>query len=53
MRLNEILKENKEFSKTSSLMERKMNELTEENGALSSQVVIQALGFLSSFIESL
>lgn len=53
MRLNEILKENKEFSRTSSLMERKMNELTEENGVLCLQVAIRASGFLSSFIESL
>lgn len=51
MRLNEILKENKEFRSTSSLMERKMNELAEENGALSLQVVIQPLSFLSFFIE--
>lgn len=45
MRLNEILKENKEFSITSSLMEHKLNELTEENGVLSLQVMIQALDF--------
>lgn len=49
MRLNEILKENKELSSTSSLMEQKMNHLTEENGVLSLQVIIQVLDFLSFF----
>ncbi len=38
MRLNEILKENKDIKNTSSLMERKVDELADENGALSSQV---------------
>ena len=38
MRLNEMLKQNKEFKTTSSYMERKVDELAEENGALSSQV---------------
>lgn len=38
IRLNEMLKENKDFKSTSSLMERKVDELTEENGILSSQV---------------
>lgn len=52
MRLNEILKENKELSSTSSLMEQKMNHLTEENGVLSLQVMIQALDFLSFFMKS-
>lgn len=52
MRLNEILKENKEFSSTSSLMEHKMNDLTEENGVLSLQVMIQPLDFSKFFIKS-
>lgn len=38
MRLNEMLKDNKDFKSNSSLMERKVDELTEENGVLSSQV---------------
>lgn len=38
MRLSEMLKENKEFRSSSSLMERKVDELLDENGALSSQV---------------
>ncbi|TNN01943.1 hypothetical protein fugu_011325 [Takifugu bimaculatus] len=38
MRLHEILKENKEAKSTSSLLEHKMDELTEENSILSSQV---------------
>ncbi|XP_074535426.1 uncharacterized protein LOC141797696 isoform X2 [Halichoeres trimaculatus] len=38
MRLNEILKENKDFRSNSSLMEHKVDELTEENGVLSSQM---------------
>lgn len=38
MRFNEMLKENKDFKSTSSLMERKVDELSEENGLLSSQV---------------
>lgn len=38
MRLNEILKQNKDFKSNTSLMERKVDELTEENGVLSSQV---------------
>lgn len=38
MRLNEILKENKDFKSNTSLMEHKVDELTEENGILSSQV---------------
>lgn len=46
MRLNEILKENKEFRSTSSLMEHKMDELTEENGILSSQVRMYVLVLL-------
>lgn len=47
MRLNETLKDNKEFSSTSSLMEHKVNELTKENGVLSLQVMIQAFTFSS------
>lgn len=38
MRFNEMLKQNKDFKSNSSLMERKVDELTEENGVLSSQV---------------
>ncbi|XP_077396478.1 uncharacterized protein LOC144032865 isoform X2 [Festucalex cinctus] len=37
-RLNEILKENKDCKKNCSLMERKVSELEEENGVLSSQM---------------
>lgn len=40
MRLNEILNENKDLKGTSSLMERKVDDLTEENGVLSSQVCL-------------
>lgn len=43
IRLNEILKENKEFRSTSSLLEHKVDELTEENGVLSSQVLTHLL----------
>lgn len=42
MRLNEMLKQNKDFKSTSSLMERKVDELTEENGVLSFQVMTRA-----------
>nr|XP_020475620.1 nuclear mitotic apparatus protein 1 isoform X2 [Monopterus albus] len=38
MRFNEVLKQNKDFKSTSSLMERKVDELTDENGVLSSQL---------------
>uniref|UniRef100_A0A3B5B1N0 Nuclear mitotic apparatus protein 1 n=1 Tax=Stegastes partitus TaxID=144197 RepID=A0A3B5B1N0_9TELE len=38
MRLNEMLKQNKDFKSTTSLMERKVDELTDENGMLSSQM---------------
>ncbi|XP_077578070.1 uncharacterized protein LOC144200057 [Stigmatopora nigra] len=38
LRLNEILKEYKDFKSNSSLAERKMDELEEEKGILSSQV---------------
>nr|XP_057936075.1 nuclear mitotic apparatus protein 1 isoform X2 [Doryrhamphus excisus] len=38
MRLNEIIKENKDFKSNSLLMERKVTELAEENGVLSSQM---------------
>ncbi|TKS81155.1 Nuclear mitotic apparatus protein 1 [Collichthys lucidus] len=38
MRFNEMLKQNKDLKSTSSLMERKVDELTDENGALSSQM---------------
>ncbi|KAM9853508.1 uncharacterized protein ACBR49_004315 [Aulostomus maculatus] len=38
MRFDEILRQNKDFKGNSSLMERKVDELTEENGVLSSQV---------------
>ncbi|XP_034557461.1 nuclear mitotic apparatus protein 1-like [Notolabrus celidotus] len=38
IRLNEMLKENKDFKSNTSLMERKVDELTEENGVLSSQM---------------
>lgn len=37
-RLNEILKENKEFRSSLSLMETKVDQVMDENGALSSQV---------------
>lgn len=40
MRFNEMLKQNRDLKSTSSLMERKVDELTEENGVLSSQVMI-------------
>lgn len=54
IRLNEILKENKDFKSTSSLMERKVDELTEQNGLLSSQVLIHANSpVLSTFISEL
>lgn len=43
MRLSEMLKENKEFRSSSSLMERKVDELLDENGALSSQVTTHLL----------
>lgn len=46
MRLNEMLKQNKDFKSTSSLMERKVDELTEENGVLSFQVMTRANSFL-------
>lgn len=39
MSFNEMLKQNKDLKTTSSLMERKVDELTEENGVLSSQVM--------------
>lgn len=39
-RLNELLNQNKELKNTSALMERKVDELTEESGTLSSQVRI-------------
>ncbi|XP_019741453.1 nuclear mitotic apparatus protein 1 isoform X3 [Hippocampus comes] len=38
LRLNEILKDNKDCKNNFSLMERKVNELEEENGVLSSQM---------------
>ncbi|XP_051935103.1 nuclear mitotic apparatus protein 1 isoform X3 [Hippocampus zosterae] len=38
LRLNEILKDNKDCKSNFSLMERKVNELEEENGVLSSQM---------------
>lgn len=41
MRLNEMLKENKDFKSNSSLMEHKVDELTEENGVLSSKVTLE------------
>lgn len=50
MRLHEILKENKEVRSTSSLMEHKMDELTEENGILTSQVMMLALRSLTLHI---
>ncbi|KAM9801073.1 uncharacterized protein ACB057_008141 [Neosynchiropus ocellatus] len=37
-RLNDISKENKDFKSNSSLMERKVDQLTEENGSLSFQL---------------
>lgn len=46
IRFNEMLKENKDFKSTSSLMERKVDELTEENGILSSQVMTHAASSL-------
>lgn len=46
MRLHEILKENKEAKSTTSLLEHKMDKLTEENSILSSQVMM--LAFFSS-----
>lgn len=39
MRLNEMLKQNKDLKSTSSLTERKVDDLTEENGVLSSRVM--------------
>lgn len=42
MRLSEILKENKELKSTSSHMERTVDELAEEKGALSSQVIMSS-----------
>lgn len=51
MRLHEILKENKEAKSTSSLLEHKMNELTEENSILSSQVMMLALLSLMFYIN--
>lgn len=51
MRLHEILKENKEVRSTSSLMEHKMDELTEENGILTSQVMMLALRTLTFHIN--
>lgn len=45
MRLDEMLKQNKDFKSTSSLMERKVDELTEENGVLSSQVKTRVQSF--------
>ncbi|AWO99137.1 putative nuclear mitotic apparatus protein 1 [Scophthalmus maximus] len=38
MRLNEMLKQNKDLKSTSSLTERKVDDLTEENGVLSSRM---------------
>lgn len=38
MRFNEVVNQNKELKNTSRLMERKVDELTEECGTLSSQV---------------
>ncbi|KAM9318192.1 nuclear mitotic apparatus protein 1 isoform 2-T2 [Pholidichthys leucotaenia] len=38
MRFNEILKQNKDLKRTSLLMEHKVDELTDENGVLSSQM---------------
>ncbi|TNN34112.1 Nuclear mitotic apparatus protein 1 [Liparis tanakae] len=38
IRLNEMVKQNKDFKSNSSLMERKVDELSDENGVLSSQV---------------
>lgn len=38
MRLNESFKQNKDWKSNTSLMERKVDELSEENGVLSSQV---------------
>lgn len=46
MRHNEMLKQNKDFKSTSSFMERKVDELTEENGVLSSQVTTHAFSFM-------
>lgn len=51
MRLHEILKENKEAKSTSSLLEHKMDELTEENSILSSQVMMLALLSLMFYIN--
>lgn len=45
MRFNEMLKQNKDLKSTSSLMERKVDELTDENGALSSQVMTHTVNF--------
>ncbi len=53
MRLDEILKENKDFKGTSSLMERKVDELTEENGVLSSQVKTHVQSFSLSLMRRL
>lgn len=45
-----MLKQNKDFKSTSSLMERKVDELTEENGVLSSQVMTHAYPFMLNAI---
>lgn len=47
MRFNDMLKQNKDLKSTSSYMERKVDELSEENGVLSSQVNI----FVSLFLN--
>lgn len=48
MRLHEILKENKETKSASSLLEHKIDEISEENSILTSQVMMHAL--LSRFM---
>lgn len=46
LRLNELLKEKKDLKSTSIYMERKVDELTGENGDLSFQVIMSKLYFL-------
>lgn len=39
MRLNEMLKQNKDLKSTTSVIERQVDELAEKNGTLSCQVI--------------
>lgn len=42
-----MLKQNKDFKINSSLMERKVDELSDENGELSSQVNVSSINAVS------